>query len=71
MRSIEEQDGGTSVVTTTIKEEQRLAAVVGIIDSECAVVPRGAYVMPLVMYIVKILIPFRPLHPYHDSSIHE
>jgi radial spoke head protein 9 len=43
MRSIEQHDGGTSVVTTTMKEEQRLAAVVGIIDDECAIVPRGAY----------------------------
>lgn len=43
MRSVEEQDGGSTIVTTTIKEELRLSAVVGAVDFECAVVPYGAY----------------------------
>lgn len=42
-RTIEESDG-VSELTTVIKEDQRLAAVVDAIEFECAAVPRGAYI---------------------------
>mmetsp|Transcript_3769 Transcript_3769/g.9478 ORF Transcript_3769/g.9478 Transcript_3769/m.9478 type:complete len:292 (+) Transcript_3769:77-952(+) len=43
MRQIDAQDGGNTIITTTIKEEQRIAAVVSVIDNECSIVPYGAY----------------------------
>lgn len=43
MRTTETKDAGTEV-TTKIKEDQRLAAVIGAVDRECAVVPHGSYI---------------------------
>eukprot|EP00039_Didymoeca_costata_P001664 m.54142 g.54142 ORF g.54142 m.54142 type:complete len:300 (+) comp10905_c0_seq2:128-1027(+) len=40
---ITDDNDGSPTVTSTIKEDQRLAAVVAAIDYECASVPRGAF----------------------------
>lgn len=43
LRKEERRDDGSAVYTTTITEEKRLSALVSAIDSDGAVVPRGAY----------------------------
>lgn len=42
-RSTEQSSDDSTVVTTTITEEMRLATIVGSIDRDCACVPYGAY----------------------------
>jgi radial spoke head protein 9 len=43
MRSTEEKEDGTTI-TTTISEERRVAAAIQWIDSECSIVPFGAFI---------------------------
>ncbi len=43
LRKEERRDDGSAVYTTTLTEEKRLSALVSAIDSDAAVVPRGAY----------------------------
>jgi len=42
MRAETARDDGSTVITTTITEDKRLAATIAAIDSEVAIVPRGA-----------------------------
>lgn len=43
MRSESTREDGSTVVSTTVTEDKRLAAVVAAIDAEVGIVPRGRY----------------------------
>eukprot|EP00055_Hartaetosiga_balthica_P005145 m.14643 g.14643 ORF g.14643 m.14643 type:complete len:297 (-) comp4347_c0_seq1:159-1049(-) len=64
IRKEETVGDGTTIITTTITEEKRLAAAVALIDDETRIVPRGAFRMDDSEKIV-------PCETFHGLSSHD